>query len=259
MDSDLSSVEVITRRPTPKAFIFDWDDTIFTGMGYWFKLQTDIVAGILSGGRAQTERDVVAAKALVDSTKGLTDLQRFQVAVDKALSCGETPAHTADFYAGEYHKKIEEYVASKLEGWSCRPLEHMVPGSLDFIRLLKLKGFPVYVATANHTLIKFDMARKLGLGDCFDGVFGVGCNEFEVFEKAKAVQWVVDHTIEKSGDVVVIGDGEGDIKAAKECDAYAIGLARQPSKRDGLVGAGADMIIAENFCDLPIIAGAVGL
>ena len=257
-NSSHPSLEIITSGPHPKAFVFDWDDTVFTGMGYWMVLQSRIIGEIFCGGKP-SDNMIEYGVGFAHKTKGLTDVQRFQAAITLAESEGVKQAHDAAYYARLYHEQIEDYVLRMLPEWKKEPEKHYVSGVIEFLKSLKRRSLPLYVATANHTLLKFKMVEELGLDEYFDGAFGVGSPEFKVFEKWLAVKWVADRYAKVRGDVVVVGDGEGDIKAAKKAGAYAVALAQDAEKRDWLVKAGADMVLNDSFNDVEGILSAMNL
>jgi phosphoglycolate phosphatase-like HAD superfamily hydrolase len=243
--SDVTSVQVLTRKPHPKAVVFDWDDTIFTGMRVWVRLQGEIIAGIWSGGQEPTREVLHAAETFARDTAGRTDLERFRLALKETESYGCMPPHDAVHYVGGYKAKIEDYVDKAVERWVKDPHEYYLPGVVGLIKALRDAGLPLYVATANHILVKYDMIARMGLSDHFEGVFGVGSVGFDEYDKCQAIKRVKKLNAGKHGDVLMIGDGVGDVKAAKDAEAFSIGVSDDVQVRDRLAKAGADIVISD--------------
>jgi phosphoglycolate phosphatase-like HAD superfamily hydrolase len=57
-----------------------------------------------------------------------------------------------------------------------------------------------------------------------------------------------------ASEAVVVGDGSGDMKCAKESKAVAVGLPTGISSADDLTNSGADFIIT-SIADLPMLIG----
>jgi phosphoglycolate phosphatase-like HAD superfamily hydrolase len=245
----MDAIEVVTMRPAAtKSVVFDWDGTIFTGLDIWMDMQSDIIDGILACGPSDDPSG--RARSLVHSTKGLTDEERFQKAIDM-LPQRSRDAHDASEYALDYQRRIEEYVSSMIPKWAEEPQKYIVEGLVGFIEVLKEKDVPLYVATANHVLVKYDLVKVLGLARFFRGIYGVGSPGFDPFSKTEAIRRVIETV---GGGVAVIGDGEGDMRAAKTAGAYAVGISHEASMRRGLVDAGADMILNRLYSDPEEIA-----
>ena len=57
----------------------------------------------------------------------------------------------------------------------------------------------------------------------------------------------------------MVGDGVGDMQAAKAAGIVAVGLASTPERRKELIAAGADIIINGDYSDLDSILRALNL
>jgi len=243
-------IQIITSRPSNvKAIAFDWDDTIFTGMRHWATIQTEIIANMWSHGGRPTPETVKSAGMFVHATKGLTDKERFQVALD-TMAQKKRPPHDAQYYANGYYREIEEYVSSEMPKWRRNLDKYLVPGVIPMLDAISHKGREKYVVTANHILVKLNMVEQLGLSGYFQGVYGQGSIEFPEFSKIGALMALVQRHEGSGGKVAMIGDGKGDMRAAKAAGAYAIALSHDAKNWRELVDAGADAVL-NNFYNNP--------
>jgi len=124
------------------------------------------------------------------------------------------------------------------------------------VQRLQACGAVVGVATGNTR----DGARlklaSAGLADSFDltrGAYGCDAEARAEIVRLAAMRWGAR---EGGGEVVVVGDTEHDVRAARAIGARVVGVATSVAARDELRDAGADAVVER--CDEQLVAAVLG-
>ncbi|MEM2897220.1 MAG: HAD family hydrolase, partial [Candidatus Bathyarchaeia archaeon] len=139
----------------------------------------------------------------------------------------------------KFQKILEKY---ELKGAKVtKPL----PGVVEAIKKLKSMNLKLAIFTANGkkpveiVLKKFDLRKYFEVCVARDDVFDL---EF-IKPNTQHLKIVLNFLNIKPYEVIVIGDGRGDITCARSVGAIAVGVLTGISKFDDLKNAGADYII----------------
>jgi phosphoglycolate phosphatase len=108
-----------------------------------------------------------------------------------------------------------------------------MPGAPEALRAVRAAGGRTLVVSAKYTPAVHKALGEAGLTDLVDVVYG------ELFAQDKAGALVAE------GASVYVGDHPGDMTAAHAAGAYAVGVTTGANDEAALLGAGADLTVAD--------------
>jgi len=197
-------------------------------------------------GRAALERAVEEVAGFAGALKdvrldGNTDPQILREVFFGAAGREATPAETTDIYARYVH-----YLEAELEA---RAAEYQVlPGAVRLLEACVGAGYELGLATGN---IEHGARRKLGPGD-LDRFFAFGGFGSDAGERAELVMAAIRRSRGWPNEaIVVLGDTERDVEAARRVGVRVVGVLAGASKPDRLREAKPDLL-AESFDDLAL-------
>lgn len=159
-------------------------------------------------------------------------------------------------YKNEYLRRLELRIKDrkeKLASGELKPEAYLVPGSMEFLRLLQANGIKCYLASGTDEEDVLYEAKLLGLDDAFEG--GIHGAHATMTECSKEL--VIRNMLEKEHilpkQLVSFGDGYVEVELVTQLGGLAIGAATEEEKRCGinewkrnrLIGAGAQAIIPD--------------
>lgn len=159
-------------------------------------------------------------------------------------------------YKNEYLRRLELRIKDrkeKLASGELKPEAYLVPGSMEFLRLLQANGIKCYLASGTDEEDVLYEAKLLGLDDAFEG--GIHGAHAAMTECSKEL--VIRNMLEKEHilpkQLVSFGDGYVEVELVTQLGGLAIGAATEEEKRCGinewkrnrLIGAGAQAIIPD--------------
>jgi phosphoglycolate phosphatase len=129
----------------------------------------------------------------------------------------------------------------------------LLPGVKDALDAIKKMSLKVGLCTINSENSTDFILRRFRITDYFDAV--VTRNKVKyVKPNTEHLETVLKELGVDASEAVVVGDGSGDMKCAKESKAVAVGLPTGISSADDLTNSGADFIIT-SIADLPMLIG----
>jgi phosphoglycolate phosphatase len=108
-----------------------------------------------------------------------------------------------------------------------------MPGAAEALRAVRAEGGRTVVVSAKYTPAVHKALAEAGLTDLVDVVYG------ELFAEDKAGALVAE------GASVYVGDHPGDMAAARTAGAYGVGVTTGANNEAALLGAGADVTVAD--------------
>ncbi len=155
------------------------------------------------------------------------------------------PSDRTQQIQGRVFDALESY---ELQGAGrAKPLQETEP-TLSWLRS---KGYPCAIVTSNGTAAVGRILECLGISDCFNGVFGRDppCRLKPYPDQNQAcltsLGWSAEETL-------LVGDSPDDILSAKPLSIFTVGVVSGLAKKDRLVEAGANRIIA-SLGELPSV------
>lgn len=178
--------------------------------------------------------------------------------VDEQIIMHGGPARGAQYYldqfSGAMRAQIDRQVASIHDDASAD--QQMVPGARAFLQLLHDQRIPIALVsgTERHHLLRESAALRID--HFFDaGIYGPGGHD-PGFTKSDAIAGLCQRYQVPTGALLSVGDGPVEIHAGKALAGYSLAVASHevsggldPHKRDHLIAAGADAVVA-HFGDL---------
>ncbi|MCM8827499.1 MAG: HAD-IA family hydrolase, partial [Candidatus Omnitrophica bacterium] len=239
----LEGIEVVNKKlPSldTKIVVFDWDDTIFTGIHFIREIEAEIIAEILSGSKDYKE-NIIEAKEIVELTQGMTTLDRINIAIRKAKEKGISVPYNPQHYLSKIYKAENKRLKEERKNWA--KYTPLVLGIRELLEVLNNNGVKCYVVSGGREAKKKRQAKEFDLDKYFEDIFGspYSKNKEETLKKIIGINEV------KPEQVVMIGDGVVDMRAAKEAGCIAIGLSINKTTQEKLIQAGADIIIKKNY------------
>ena len=240
-----------------KAAIFDFDGTISLIRAGWQDVMYPYFTEVLAETPgAENPEDI--RKVVVDFVDLLTGKQTIYEALrlaEEVEKRGGEPL-TALEYKHEYLRRLWEQIEHRVHGLDEGTLDRelmLVPGSIELLEALRDRGLTLYLASGTDEPYVINEANKLGVTEFFDGGIYGALDSYEDFSKAMVIQKIIkDHDL-AGEELLGFGDGYVEIENVKEVGGYAVGVASEELKREGinewkrnrLTAAGADIIIPD--------------
>jgi phosphoglycolate phosphatase len=152
----------------------------------------------------------------------------------------------------------------KLESAEAKPADFVIPGAFDLLAILKVRKLTLIVLSGT---IEADVRREadlLGLAPFF-GKHIYGSTSGTNFSKKDVIDRILQEERINGSHLLSFGDGPVEIECTKAVGGHAIGVASDehvngsgridPDKREHLLRAGADAIIADYHDAENVIAG----
>jgi len=219
----------------PKVAMFDWDGTVSNDFYFWKEVEGEQVAGYTN---KQYEEAIEWGILFQEKTNGLSLHKKYEMMIKELKTMGSKIIPSWDQYLRDREKVlISRYEIEKKRYGEKFTSIFSVKGVLDFIQFLKRYGIECYLTSGNLQKDLEDRVESMGMQGYFESIVGAPKTKVGELKKLKKAKQLTKNQL------LMFGDGESDIKAAKEADCVAIGIAYDKESRDILVNAGADIII----------------
>jgi phosphoglycolate phosphatase-like HAD superfamily hydrolase len=239
-----------------RAALFDFDGTLSLLREGWPAVMADLIRRELARTGGGEWGEVI--ERIVVGLNGRPTIVQMQALAAEVAHRGGRPAEPAA-YAAEYQARLLQLIRGRYEDIrSGRVPEAVwaVPGSHAFLEELRARGLSLVVASGTEvTHVRFE-ADLLGLTPFFDeAVFAPVEGDAEFSKRT-----VIEHVLERDGirgeELLGFGDGVVETEEVRRVGGVVVGVASaappqrgvNESKRASLIGAGADLIIADYEC-----------
>lgn len=128
----------------------------------------------------------------------------------------------------------------------------VIPGLADLLNALEKAGVGLEVSTSGNAGTRRRVLDGLGLSRFFPRVHGGG-NKSNVIAQRLGEEGLSPRR------VAMIGDGPGDMVAARDNGALAIGIVTGPAHAEKLRSAGADVLVYADYADTESLLRALGV
>jgi len=257
-----TSIEIVrprTFRQAPKHALFDFDGTLSLVREGWMEIMIPLLTGhLLPYARAGETPESVAAlvrQFVTELTGKQTIYQMIRLAEEVRLR-GGTPADP-QAYKAEFHDRLMARIASRRKGLAdgSVPRESLlVPGSLEILSDLRTRGTAIYIASGTDEQYVHEEARLLGIDEYAPGrIYGAQADHAS-FSKELVIRRILSENAVAGEALVAFGDGYVEIADCKAVGGLAVAVASDEVgrsgrcdawKRERLIGAGADIVIAD--------------
>ena len=140
----------------------------------------------------------------------------------------------------------------------------MIAGARGLLQTLSACGVKLYLASGTDLVYVEKEAQALGVTQFFgDHIYGA-VGDAEDDSKEMVIQRILARNHLQGSELLVVGDGPVEIRAARAAGAVALGLAADEEQRSGLderkrrrlLQAGADMVVTD-FAHAQELAGVL--
>jgi phosphoglycolate phosphatase-like HAD superfamily hydrolase len=237
--------------------LFDFDGTISLIREGWQGVMIPQMVEILQGlGTGETEEELTAiVTEYVDRLTGKQTIYQMIELCNRVEQRGGTPLDALEYkymYLDRLWQRIEHRVVGLKEG-RLKAKDMVVPGAFEILENLRRRGVTCYLASGTDQPYVLDEAAALGVSPYFEGgIFGA-LDEYKRFSKAQVIQDILRTHGLRGSQLLAFGDGFVEIEETKTAGGIAVGVATDEAnrqginqwKRDRLIQAGADVIIAD--------------
>ena len=259
-----TDIEILTAPPAGTRFthaVFDFDGTLSTLRQGWEGIMEPMMVRVILGGKeadaALTESVTLAVRDYIDRTTGIQTLVQMQGLADLVRRFGRVPESAIldeHAYKRIYNATLLDLVNGRVERLRSGALttaDCMIGGALAFVGALHARGLTLYLASGTDQEDVEREADLLGFSAYFDGrIYGA---TGDASREAKRI--VLERILGGIGEgaVVTFGDGPVEIRETHRRGGYAVGVASDEIRRQGMnarkrrrvIEAGADLVVPD--------------
>jgi phosphoglycolate phosphatase len=257
-----TSIEILLelRYPAaPEHALFDFDGTLSLIREGWMGIMVPMMAEFLVpvAGPGETPASLEAlAKDFVAQLTGKQTVYQMMRLAEEIRSRGGTPLDPLE-YKAEYLGRLMSRIARRREGLKDGTIpreEMLVPGSLEMLSALRERGVAIYIASGTDEEFVLEEARLLGLDEYAAGAVYGAQADHRNFSKEMVIERILRENQVDGNRLVAFGDGYVEIADCKAVGGLAVAVASDeagrsglpdPWKRERLIGAGADIVVAD--------------
>jgi phosphoglycolate phosphatase-like HAD superfamily hydrolase len=238
--------------------LFDFDGTLSLIREGWPRVMVDLMlANLRAQGLIREPEPACAAhvERFVMALNGHPTVRQMERFAEEVTARGGTPDPPAA-YLQQYLDALMSVVRGRweaLEAGRARPEEWVVPGAHAILQLLHERGVPLVVASGTdlaHVSREVDLLR---LAPHLNGRVYAPKNNDATFRKRDVIERAVREFGVRGAELIGFGDGVVETQELKRIGGVAVGVASSEagvrgvnaSKRETLIAAGADLIIAD--------------
>jgi phosphoglycolate phosphatase-like HAD superfamily hydrolase len=174
-------------------------------------------------------------------------MERLQELVQKHTGI----SREVDDYISEYGAIFNGEINRRLESFDNNPEEYVISGSREMLNFLNQQGIIMYIVTGSCPEAVSKELEKLGLLQLFLKVYGAN-RHTEGNHKEVAIAEIIQTQGLKKCEILIVGDGSTEIRAAAQLGLPALGIASDehtgglcPKKKENLTRLGAHIIIPD--------------
>lgn len=236
--------------------LFDFDGTISLIREGWQGVMIPMMVEILlqtphHEGEEELRRVVTDFVGRLTGKQTIYQMLRLCEEVERR---GGTPADPL-VYKRMYLDRLWEHIKGRvaaLERGEVAPEEMMVPGALEMLKALQVRGVTCYLASGTDEPYVLHEAEVLGLTPYFARIYGA-LDDYTRYSKKMVIERIIRENNLHGSEFAAFGDGFVEIEDAKAVGGVAVGVASNEATREGvnlwkrerLVAAGADLIVPD--------------
>jgi phosphoglycolate phosphatase-like HAD superfamily hydrolase len=238
--------------------VVDFDGTLSLLRADWQGLMTRMMVEILAAtGTSESAAELTAiVQEFVVRLTGEPTIAQMQALAEHVRRRGQKPRELPEYLA-QYAALLMAEAGARIDAIRAgrqAPDEHLVPGSLQLLSSLEHRGLLLVLASGTERSHVVHETEVLGLTPFFGSRIHGPNGDDPSFAKQTVIEHLLAERDWRGDELVVIGDGTAEIRAAKAVGALAIGVASDEVarggrvnqlKRDHLLRAGADVIVPD--------------
>jgi phosphoglycolate phosphatase-like HAD superfamily hydrolase len=238
--------------------LFDFDGTLSVIRKGWENIMIAVMLESICEDQPPTPEIEAEVTQYVDQSTGILTIKQMKWLEEAVIWHGIAKnQRSASAYKRIYLDRLLQPVYERLgqiDGSQTARQSWMVAGANDFLRHLTQRGVRLFLASGTDQEYVLKEAEALGVDHFFDGQIYGAQGDSEADSKEVVIQRILAEHNLSGKELVVVGDGPVEIKAAWQAGAVALGVACNETDRTSLderkhqrlLRAGADLII-NNF------------
>ncbi len=263
-DPDIELIRRDLPRGNYRAVLFDFDGTLSLLREGWSKIMNAMmVEALVHTGSGESEADLaIMVDDFVMALNGRPAIFQMMRLVEEIQSRGgsaELPAAYLREYDNRLLRVVRERTRDICEG-HCSPERWAVPGSHALLTALHKRGLKLYLASGTHLHFVRSEAELLRLTPFFGTeIHAPGVDE-TTFSKRAVIERILNENNLRGDELLSFGDGVVETEEVRRAGGTAIAVASDviPGginkwKRDRLLPAGADVVIADYRCHVVLL------
>ena len=258
---DVWDLEIVNYPPAGcfRYALFDFDGTVSLLREGWREIMIPYFVEVLA---AVAPNESGLDKLTADFVDMLTGKQTiFQcIRLDEEVQKRGGAAVDPGIYKAEYLRRLFENIQSRheaLKAGTDKPEQHLVPGVLEFLQLLKDNGVRIYLASGTDEVDVKAEAELLGVAHFFGEEIHGAKDSITDCSKELVIKQILAENNISGADLISFGDGYVELQLVKDIGGYAVAVATDEARRKGinewkrerLLSAKADVVIPD-FADV---------
>jgi phosphoglycolate phosphatase-like HAD superfamily hydrolase len=237
--------------------LFDFDGTLSLIREGWPQVMIPMMVDVLrETGTVEGPAQLTAAvEEFVMRLNGRQTIYQMIQLAEEVRKRGGRPLEPLA-YKHRYHDLLMGRIKGRLEALrsgGAAPEDWTVPGSHAFLEGLRQRGLRLYLASGTDIKYVRAEAELLGLADYFgQNIYGA-LDDYQNFSKKMVIEGILHEHGLRGEELLGFGDGFVEIEEVKGAGGVAVAVASDEVrrqgvnawKRDRLVRAGADLVIAD--------------
>jgi phosphoglycolate phosphatase-like HAD superfamily hydrolase len=256
-------IEIIRPRRSAgrlRAAVFDFDGTLSLLREGWPAVMTEMMLKELrQTASADSDEDLATiVEEIVVGMNGRPTIVQMQALAAEILRRGGRPADPAE-YSAHYQERLSRLIRGRYEeigSGRVTPSTWAVPGAHAWLSELRQRGLILVLLSgtaASHVVREADM---LGLTGYFGNAVFSPVGDDATFSKRSVIEQLSrDHDL-RGDELIGFGDGVVETEEVRRVGGVAVAVASEEpprrgvhaGKRDRLIRAGADVVIADYEC-----------
>jgi phosphoglycolate phosphatase len=244
-----------------RAVLFDFDGTLSLLREGWPAVMTDMMVDELRRTGTSQPKDQLAAtvESIVSGLNGRPTIVQMQHLAAEVARRGGRPVGPAE-YARTYQERLLAMIRGRYDDLAtvrAAPADWAVPGTHALLQALRSRGLTLVLASGTEVTHVRREADLLGLTPYFDeAVFFAPVGDDPHFSKRAVIERVLREHSLRGEELLGFGDGVIETEEVRRVGGVAVAVASQEPpargvnawKRDRLIRAGADVVIADYDC-----------
>ena len=255
-DPDFEIIRPDLPRGGYKAVLFDFDGTLSLLREGWPNIMISMmVEALVRTGTVESEAELaLLVEEFVMALNGQPAIFQMARLVEELQSRDGIPDLPAD-YLREYDSRLLRVVGERvreIEEGRVSPARWAVPGSHDLLTDLRHRELKLYLASGTHLRHVQSEADLLEVSPFFGNEINAPDGDDPHFSKRRVIERILAENHLRGDELLSFGDGVVETEEVRRVGGTAVAVASDVEdqgvnrwKRDRLVPAGADVVIAD--------------
>jgi phosphoglycolate phosphatase-like HAD superfamily hydrolase len=244
--------------------LFDFDGTLSLLREGWPAIMSELMLGELGRtGQLQGDQLGRVVESIVIGMNGEPTIVQMQALAKEVAQVGRRPKEPEE-YARQYQERLLAIIGGRYDAVRsglAKPADWAVPGTHAFLEELRARGLKLVLASGTEAIHVRREAELLDVGHYFnEAIFAPGPGDKEFTKRAVFERVMSEHGL-RGEELIGFGDGVIETQEVRRAGGVAVAVASEEPprrgvnawKRERLILAGADVVIADFECREPLL------